>query len=167
MGIALQKRLLTTKFESPVHEMMINVMLANTYVRLRLDEAFEDTDLTFPQYNLLRILNGAYPKGYARGEISGRMIDRAPDMTRMIDRLVKRGLVTRERSGEDGHQAITTITAKGRTLVAGVNAKVKNVHKRVGEPLSDAEAEQLSHLLEKLYGFVEGESRPAESGANE
>lgn len=156
MGIALQKRLLTTKFESPVHEMMINVMLANTYVRMRLDEAFEDTDLTFPQYNLLRILNGSYPKGYSRGEISARMIDRAPDMTRMIDRLVKRGLVTRERSGEDGRQAITTITPKGRTLVAAVNAKVKNVHKVVGASLTEAEAEQLSDLLEKLYGFVEG-----------
>ena len=167
MGIALQKRLLTTKFESPVHEMMINVMLANTFVRLRLDEAFENTDLTFPQYNLLRILNGAFPNGYARGEISARMIDRAPDMTRMIDRLVKRGLVTRERSGEDGRQAITTITAKGRTLVAGVNARVKHVHKRVGEPLTDAEAEQLSHLLEKLYGFVEGAAKPGESGTSE
>ena len=82
MGIALQKRLLTTKFENSVHEMMINVMLANTFLRMRLDEAFEDTDLTFPQYNLLRILNGAFPNGYSRGEISRRMIDRAPDMTR-------------------------------------------------------------------------------------
>lgn len=160
MGIALQKRLLTTKFESPIHEMMINVMLANTFVRLRLDEAFEDTDLTFPQYNLLRILNGAHPGGYSRGEISARMIDRAPDMTRMIDRLVKRGLVTRERSGDDGRQAITTITAKGRTLVAAVNAKVRAVHKRVGEPLTDAEASQLSQLLEKLYGYVEGARKP-------
>ncbi|MFN8587402.1 MAG: MarR family transcriptional regulator [Candidatus Eisenbacteria bacterium] len=156
MGIALQKRLLTSKFESPVHEMMINVMLANTFVRMRLDEAFEDTDLTFPQYNLLRILNGAFPNGYSRGEISRRMIDRAPDMTRMIDRLVKRGLVVRERSGEDGRQAITTITPKGRTLVNGVNARVKAVHKVVGEPLTDDEARQLSHLLEKLYGYVEG-----------
>lgn len=153
MGIALQKRLLTSKFENSVHEMMINVMLANTFLRMRLDEAFEDTDLTFPQYNLLRILNGAFPNGYSRGEISRRMIDRAPDMTRMIDRLVKRGLVERARSGEDGRQAITTITAKGRALIAPVNLKVKAVHKKVGEALTEKEANELSHLLEKLYGY--------------
>ncbi len=162
MGIALQKRLLTSKFESSIHEMMINIMLANTFIRMRMDEAFEDTDLTFPQYNLLRILNGAYPAGYSRGEISRRMIDRAPDMTRMIDRLVKRGLVERARSGEDGRQAITTITAKGRALIAPVNTKVKAVHKRVGDLVTEAEARQISQLLEKLYGYV-GSNEGAET----
>ena len=51
---------------------------------------------------------------------------------------------------------LTVIAPKGRTLVAAVNAKVKNVHKVVGASLTEAEAEQLSDLLEKLYGFVEG-----------
>jgi DNA-binding MarR family transcriptional regulator len=155
MGIALQKRLLTSKFESPIHEVLINVMLANTFVRMRLDETFDDTDLTFPQYNLLRILNGAYPNGYSRGDISRRMIDRAPDMTRMIDRLVKRELVERERSGADARQAITTITPKGRALVAAVNSRVKAVHKGIGEILSEKDARELSVLCEKLYGFAD------------
>ena len=158
MGIALQKRLLTTKFESPIHEVLINVMLANTFVRMRLDEAFDETELTFPQYNLLRILNGAYPGGYARGEISRRMIDRAPDMTRMIDRLVKRGLVERARSGEDARQAITTITPKGRALVGKVNSRVGAVHKHVGEILSEKDARELSRLCEKLYGFADAQA---------
>lgn len=157
MGIALQKRLLTTKFESPIHEVLINVMLANTFVRMRLDEAFDETELTFPQYNLLRILNGAFPGGYARGEISRRMIDRAPDMTRMIDRLVKRGLVERARSGEDARQAITTITPKGRALVGKVNSRVAAVHKHVGEILSEKDARELSRLCEKLYGFADAQ----------
>lgn len=155
MGIALQKRLLTSKFESPIHEVLINVMLANTFIRMRLDETFDDTGLTFPQYNLLRILNGAHPKGYSRGDISSRMIDRAPDMTRMIDRLIKNGLAERERSGADARQAITTITPKGRALVAAVNSRVRAVHTSIGEILSEKEAQELSRLCEKLYGFAE------------
>lgn len=155
MGIALQKRLLTKKFESPIHEMMINIMLANTSLRARMDEAFTGSDLTFSQYNLLRILNGAYPNGYSRGEISRRMIDRAPDMTRMVDRLIKLGLVRRGKSREDGRHSVATITPAGRELIQRVNARVATVHANVGAVMSDAEAKELSRLCEKLYGYSE------------
>lgn len=162
MGIALQKRLLTKKFESPVHELIINVMLANTFLRARIDDAFTGSNLTFPQYNLLRILNGAYPNGYSRGEIARRMIDRAPDMTRMIDRLIKLGLVERGKSSEDGRHSITTITPPGRELIGKVNARVTAMHENVGKILSDAETRELSRLCEKLYGYVEEGETPAE-----
>ena len=96
-----------------------------------LDEAFEGTGLTQPQYNVLRILNGIYPGAHARGEIARRMMRRAPDLTRMLDRLVKMGLVEREKGEQDHRQSLARITPKGRKAHAGA------VHARVQREVED------------------------------
>ena len=157
MGKYLQKRLLTEKFDSVAHETILNVWVTAAHLRAQFDEVFDDADLTLTQYNVLRILNGSYPDGYCRADLTRRMLDRAPDLTRLIDRLVKRGLVERARSGEDARQAITTITPKGRALVGKVNSRVAAVHKHVGEILSEKDARELSRLCEKLYGFADAQ----------
>ena len=86
MGESIRKRLLQSRFEGPHHEAALNVLLAAHHLEECWELAFQGLDLTGPQYNVLRILNGVHPEGYARFEISRRMIDRAPDMTRMLDR---------------------------------------------------------------------------------
>jgi DNA-binding MarR family transcriptional regulator len=152
MGRVLQERLATRRFEGPHHEAVLNVIVAGNHLRGLLDEVFEGAGLTQAQYNVLRILNGAYPGGYARGEIARRVLDRAPDLTRMLDRLVHRGLVERARSGADARRSIACITRKGRQLLAGMHARVRGLHRRVARLLSEKEALDLSRLCEKLYG---------------
>ena len=151
MGLPLQKRLLSTRFESAHQEALLNVMVAGSHLRGLHDAVFEGAGVTAPQYNVLRILDGAYPEGYSRGEIALRMIERAPDMTRFIDRLVRSGLVQRTRSAADGRHSIARITPKGRALLAAIRPRVRAVAKAMAKRLSDKEARELSRLLEKLY----------------
>jgi DNA-binding MarR family transcriptional regulator len=151
MGRALQERLATKRFEGPHHEALLNLILASNHARGRMDEVFEGAGLTQPQYNVLRILNGAYPEGYPRGEIARRVLDRAPDLTRMIDRLIRRGLVQRARSGADGRQSIARITTKGRELLAGMHGRVRTVQREIAKKLTVREATELSRLCEKVY----------------
>jgi DNA-binding MarR family transcriptional regulator len=151
MGRVLQQRLATRRFEGPHHEAILNVMVAGNHLRGLLDEVFAGAGLTQTQYNILRILNGAYPQGYSRGEIARRALDRAPDLTRLIDRLVRRGLVQRTRSTEDARQSIARITPKGRQLVAALHDRVASAQRAVGTKITAREARDLSRLLEKLY----------------
>ena len=152
MGRTLQERLASRHFEGPHHEAFLNVIVASSHLRGLLDALFEDSELTSAQYNVLRILNGAFPEGYPRGEISRRMLDRAPDLTRMIDRMIKRGLVQRARSGDAGRQSIARITPRGRKLLAGLHGRVRSVTQQLERRLSAREARELSRLCEKLYG---------------
>jgi DNA-binding MarR family transcriptional regulator len=151
MGLPLQKRLRSTRFEGAHQEAILNVMVAGSHLRRLHGELFEGAGVTGPQYNVLRILNGANPDGYSRGEIARRMIERAPDMTRLIDRLVRSGLVQRSRSPGDARQSHARITAKGRELLALLRPRVRSVTRAVEKRLTEREARSLSRLLEKIY----------------
>ncbi len=155
MGKVLQERLLSKRFEGPHHEAVLNIILASNHLRGLMDEVFEGAGLTAPQYNVLRILNGAFPNGYSRGDIARRVLDRAPDLTRMIDRLVRAGLVKRGASSEDGRQSIARITPKGRDLLARMHERVGAVQRLTAKRLNAREARELSRLCEKLYGELD------------
>ena len=85
-----------TKFSSASQEAILNIMLTSSLLRNRLNALCSEYDISLQQFNILRILKGALPDGYPRCQISERMVEKAPDTTRLIDRLVKTGLVKRE-----------------------------------------------------------------------
>ena len=151
MGELLGRRLLQTKFEGPHHEALLGLMLANAAVESMIDEAFSGTGLTQPQYNVLRILNGIHPGAHSRGEIARRMVRRAPDLTRMIDRLVRMGLVERAKGEQDHRQSLARITVKGRAQLEQMRPRVQQINQLLADRLSTHEAQQLSDLLEKIY----------------
>ena len=91
-------------------------------------------DLSSTQYNVLRILRGA-PEGLPCGEIAKRMITRDPDITRLLDRLEKRGLISRSREARDRRTVMARITGAGLKLLA-----------RLDEPVQAAHRKQLGHL---------------------
>ena len=152
MGETLRKRLAQTRFEGPVHEAVLNLIVAAGFVRERLAIALADHELSFAQYNVLRILRGAHPEGYPRREIGRRMLERAPDVTRLIDRLERRGLAERVRSESDRRLSVTRITRKGLDLVERLKPVVDAVGRVFEERLSAREARELSRLCENLYG---------------
>jgi DNA-binding MarR family transcriptional regulator len=101
-------------------------------------------DLSATQYNVLRILRGA-PEGLACGEIASRMITRDPDVTRLLDRLEKRGLISRCRETKDRRTVMARITSDGLKLVT-----------RLDEPVQSAHRKQLGHLgRERLRTLTE------------
>jgi len=152
MGETLGRRLLQTRFEGPHHEALLAVLLANASVEAMLDEAFEGTGMTGPQYNVLRILNGAYPSAHPRGEIGRRMVRRAPDLTRMLDRLARMGLVEREKGETDHRLSLARITEKGRQFLAQIHPRVAHINQILSRRMTEEEAGKLVNLLEKIYG---------------
>src|ERR1039458_5006171 len=101
-------------------------------------------DLSMTQYNVLRILRGAI-EGLPCGEIANRMITRDPDITRLLDRLEKRGLISRCRQTKDRRMVMVRITPEGLKLLA-----------RLDEPVRAMRRSQLGHLgRERLRGLTE------------
>jgi len=101
-------------------------------------------DLSATQYNVLRILRGA-PDGLPCGEIANRMITRDPDITRLLDRLEKRGLISRCRESKDRRMVTARITTEGSKLLT-----------RLDEPVREAHRKQLGHLgRERLRALTE------------
>jgi len=102
--------------------------------------------LSATQYNVLRILRGA-PEGLACGEIANRMITRDPDITRLLDRLEKRGLVSRARQTTDRRTVLTLISPAGLDLLARLDKPIQDVHRRQLGHLGPARLRALSELL--------------------
>jgi DNA-binding MarR family transcriptional regulator len=151
MGDALKRRLKQPKFENPLHEAMLNLMVATDHVRSRIDRVCEDHGITHGQYNVLRILRGAYPDGHPRCEIAERMIERAPDVTRLVDRLERQGLVERDRSAEDRRLSISRITRKGLRLVETIAPEIELLFKDLGRRVNRNDCLELSRICETLY----------------
>jgi len=151
MGEALRKRLQQSRFETPYQEALLNLMVASAYLRDMGQSMFEPHGITLTQFNVLRILRGAHPQGYARCEIAQRMIDRAPDLTRLIDRLVRIGLAERVGSRVDRRQSITRITRRGLELLERIKPAMAQLNRSMAERLSREDAEELSRLCEALY----------------
>jgi DNA-binding MarR family transcriptional regulator len=106
--------------------------------------------LTGAQYNVLRILRGAEPEGLPCRGIGDRMISHDPDMTRLLDRMEKRGLITRERQIDDRRVVKTRITPPALSLLKTLDRPVHELHKRQFRHMSAARLKILSDLLEKV-----------------
>src|SRR5687767_11725284 len=114
-------------------------------------EAFKPHDLSPTQYNVLRILRGTCPSGtsgLACSAIAGQMLTRDPDMTRLLDRLEKRGLISRSREEKDRRVVRTCITQKGIDLLAELDPVVKQCDRKYLSHLGEKRLRELIDLLE-------------------
>ena len=105
-------------FRSAGQEGVIALLLAAEVLRWQVAQVVEARgQITFQQYNVLRILRGAGEDGLPTLDIAERMIEHTPGITRLLDRLERKHLVARQRSGEDKRQVLCRITARGKKLV--------------------------------------------------
>jgi DNA-binding MarR family transcriptional regulator len=152
MGELIHKRLEQTKaFENKAQEAMLNLMVAAGHVNEWNDRACSAHGITRSQYNVLRILRGVYPDGHPRQEITRRMVDRSPDVTRLIDRLERAGLVERGRTDEDRRLSIARITQSGLDLLEKMTPEFDAIYMRFQERLSSDDLDHLSRICERLY----------------
>lgn len=106
------------------------------------------------QYNLLRILRGAFPSGRTCGEIAERLVTRDPDVTRIVDRLEKRELVRRERDAEDRRVVRVFVTESGRKSLARLDAAAKRMPHALLAPLGAKRLEALRDLLDAVRNEI-------------
>ena len=114
------------------------------------EQLVKTAGLTGAQYNVLRILRGAEPEGLPCRGIGDRMISHDPDMTRLLDRMEKRGLITRVRQTDDRRVVKTRITPQGLSLLKNLDQPVHDLHKRQFRHMSVARLKILSDLLEEV-----------------
>lgn len=105
-------------------------------------------DLSMTQYNVLRILRGAGESGLICGEIANRMITRDPDITRLLDRLEKRGLISRCRETRDRRMVLTRISPGGLELLSRLDGPVEETHRKQLGHLGRERLRELGELLE-------------------
>lgn len=153
MGEILRQRLKQKKFESPVHEAVLALLVTSSQLTFEMDRTCATHGISTQQYNILRILRGAETDGSGGrscGEISDRMIDRAPDVTRRIDALVKAGLVERDRSEEDRRVVLTRITKKGLALLDKIHPDIVKAQEKLLGSLDAKDCGELTRICERL-----------------
>ncbi len=151
MGDGLRRRIQQEHFGSADEEALLNVLVTADHLRSRMERLCGTFGISASQYNVLRILRGIHPEGHSRCEIVHRMLERAPDVTRLIDRLVKRGLVERRRGGRDRRLSISRITAAGLGLLDLMAPAVEQVNQEFAARLSPGDCRELSRLCESIY----------------
>lgn len=139
-------------FEAPEIEAFVNLLRTEGVLSSQFDDLFEHHGTSGPQYNVLRVLRGARDGGDQALpclEIAGRMITRVPDITRLVDRLEKMGLVTRKGARDDRRVVLVSISRKGLSLLAQLDRPLAELHRRQLGHLTRRELETLSRLLTK------------------
>jgi DNA-binding MarR family transcriptional regulator len=140
----------TTSRAAAAGDALVALMVAAGSLVRDLDSACQEHGITHDQYNVLRILRGVYPSGHPRGEIAARLISRAPDVTRMLDRLVTRGWVERGWDPDNRRLSIATITRKGLELLGNVDQLIAREHARYTHALTDGDLATLRRLCQRL-----------------
>jgi DNA-binding MarR family transcriptional regulator len=159
MTEALKRRLKQSQFASPTQEALLSVVVAANALNELMDRICEDYKITRAQYNVLRILRGAHPSGHPRSEVACRMLDRASDVTRLVDRLQARQLVRRHRGSEDQRQALTFITAKGIKLLDNMWPRIEAETSSILSRLSENDCRELSRLCSLIFDLESAEAR--------
>jgi DNA-binding MarR family transcriptional regulator len=127
-----------------------SLMLAADYLLRGEIEVLRVADLTFPQYNVLRILRGARPEALSNGTISQRMLTRDSDLTRLLDRLEERGLVRRLRDSRDRRVVTVAVTESGLRLLRKLDGPVDGVHRDRLRHMTPKRLETLRALTEEV-----------------
>jgi len=137
------------EFENPQAKAWVNLMFTYHHMMDKTRQVFKQFGLTQQQYNVLRILKGKKSQPATCGEVKRVMLDKNPDLSRLCDRLVAKGLVQRETNETNRREVELTITAKGLDLLETISIPLKETI-QLHKALTDQEAEQLSDLLDKL-----------------
>src|SRR5689334_10086488 len=136
-------------FQSARQKAMLNVLYTYGWIIERVKNFLADEDITHQQFNILRILRGSLPKPLSTLQIRERMLDRMSDTSRIVDRLVIKGLVKKTTSSKDKRLVDVVITENGQKLLKKIDDEVDQVAV-IMKHLSDDEAKALTELLDKL-----------------
>jgi DNA-binding MarR family transcriptional regulator len=140
---------MTRPFQLPELEAFLNLVRTSDQLQTEIGALFKQRGITQQQYNVLRILRGAGQEGLPSLEIGHRMVTRVPDVTRLVDRMIERRLVRRQRSDADRRIVRVSLTEKGRKLANQLEGPTNELHRTQLGHLSRRDLETLNRLLVK------------------
>ena len=137
-------------FRSRSQEAYVGLLRTADESKRYATKALEAAGITLQQYNVLRILRGAGARGLPTLSVAERMLERTPGVTRLIDRMEKKGLVGRQRCTEDRRRVWCRITAEGLELLAELDGPIAEIDSAPAEVLDDEELSRLIDYLDRL-----------------
>lgn len=150
--MTIEEAIKQKKFKSENHKLIVNLIYTTGLINYKNEQIFKGFGISMQQYNILRILRGQHPNSATIGLLKDRMLDKMPDASRLVDRLVAKDFVYREHSKEDRRQVLVTISEKGLSLLQELEPLVTASEEQITEFLTIEEVNQLNHLLDKLKG---------------
>ena len=147
----IDEEIQTRKFEDNYHKVVINIAYTSGWLSNLLRCQFEKYNLTQQQFNILRILRGQFPNPSTVNLLKERMLDKMSDASRIVDRLVQKGLVSRCTNKRDRRAVDIRISETGMEILKKMDAEF-NTKDFLKNNLSEEEAAQLSDLLDKMRG---------------
>ena len=158
----LNDELMIKKQLEPGHEVALSLLLTREHLaRLFEETVFKQEDITDQQFNVLRILKGGPAEGYLIRDIRKRMIYRNADVPRLVDRLVKQGLVERKECAHDRRGCMVFLTLKGNQLQERIRPRHDELCRNLDRVLSIPEHQVLLDLLERLRDDFRTQLTPA------
>ena len=137
-------------FASPAQEAVFNVLVTGNWLMTELAAVMSTYDITPAQYNVLRILRGSHPEKLTCSAVGHRLLDRTPDVTRLLTRLERSDLIVRKRAEYDRRVVEVGVTEKGLALLKRMDPEMRRTLARLTRHLTPDEHRHLSDLLERF-----------------
>ena len=153
--MSLEKEIKQTKpFSSKKEKAIVNIIYTNNWIYLNYSKNLKKYDISNQQYNVLRILNGQNGKPITINEIIERMLDKMSNASRLVDKLLAKGLVSREQRQGNRRACDVILTEKGKSFLEEVKTDM-NLNEDKMSPLTDEEFDTLNELLDKMRKKVQ------------
>jgi len=146
----IEKLISQKTFTSEYNKGLISLIFVGNWIVSRHQHFFKKFDITMQQYNILRILRGQYPKAANINTLKERMLDKMSDVSRLVERLRKAGLVERKSSEIDRRAVDVMITPKGLTLLETVDKELPDLEDSLKLSLTEDEMLTVNTLLDKV-----------------
>ena len=147
----LEQEIRQKKFKSEREKAMVNILFTGNWLNHLNNKFFKIYGLSNQQYNVLRILRGKSPEKIMLSEIQSRMLDRMSNASRLVDKLVSRGLVSRKEAADDRRKVDIWITEDGLKLLAEIDDNFNELDKFF-QNITEEDALTLNQILDKLRG---------------
>ncbi|GIV27549.1 MAG: MarR family transcriptional regulator [Bacteroidia bacterium] len=145
----LEDEIKQRSFKSQQEKVLVNLIYTYNFFEHKFEELLKQFDITPQQYNILRILKGQYPNSISLNEIKNRMLDRNSDVSRIVERMRKKTLLTRTTNPKNRRAVEIKITSKGIELLNSIEPYLKKYHDMLSH-MSENELKNLNELLDKL-----------------
>lgn len=146
----IEEEIQQNKFKSPYQKAVLNLIYTANWIQNKHQGFFKLYGITGQQYNILRILKGQHPKSISATAIKSRMLDQNSDVSRLLDRMAAKELLTKKTCPKDKRASDVNITQTGLDLLKQIEKKENDIDELLS--LTPEEATQLSSLLDKARG---------------